>query len=75
MIIIKAYQLWKKKLELKLAFYNSLCTLMNSHKDILELAVRTITILKETPEDKLKEEIISKIAILIKEQASYGIHQ
>lgn len=74
MIIIKAYQLWKKKLELKLAFYNSLGTLMDSHKDILELAVRTITILKETPEDKLKEEIISKIAILIKEQASYGSH-
>lgn len=68
MIIVKAYKLWKKKLELKLAFYTYVSAIVNNRKDMLDLAARIYLALKDTSTEELKDALIQTISALAHEQ-------
>lgn len=69
MIIVKAYKLWKLKLEMKLAFYTTLKSILDNNKDIVNFAVLMFKALQDTDPEEFKDELIARIAHLAHEEA------
>lgn len=51
--------------KVKLMFYKTIAEMIDSKKDILDFIAKTYNVLKDVPTDKLREELISKVAELI----------
>lgn len=68
--MLKYFMMKRNELKVKAMFYNTIASIMDEQKDIIEFVQKLYLILKDVPMEELRSELIKQIALLAHEEGA-----